>query len=85
MEKGTFLKRGRGALIIKYAFGLFISLHHDSLGSSFSHGGEFFLARRIFFFLTELTDLTELFHQRFESMRSWPLPQPLPRREGRSM
>ena len=33
-------------MIIKYAFGLFISLHHDSLGSSFSHGGEFFLTWR---------------------------------------
>ena len=40
-------------MVFKYAFGLFISLHHDFLGSSFSHGGEFFLARRIFFFLTE--------------------------------
>ena len=95
MEKGTFLKRGRGALIIKYAFGLFISLHHDSLGSPFSHGGEFFFSRRlsfsltegisfshggglfshkeylflqqrVFLSLTEHTDVTELFHQRFE-------------------
>ena len=53
MEKGMFLNRGRGGMVFKYAFGLFISLHHDFLGSSFSHGGEFFLARRIFFFLTE--------------------------------
>ena len=88
MEKGTFLKLGRGALVFKYAFGLFISLHHDFLGSSFSHGGEFFLSRRIFLSLTksiflshggnlsltqrvflsltEHTDVTELFHQRFE-------------------
>ena len=37
------------------------------------------------FSLTELTDITELFHQRFEPMREWPLPHPLPRREGRDM
>jgi len=36
-------------------------------GSSFFHGGEFFLSRRIFLSLTERTDVTELFHQRFES------------------
>ena len=34
-------------MIIKYAFGLFISLHHDFFGSSFSHGGEFFFSRRV--------------------------------------
>ena len=75
-------------MIFKYAFGLFISLHHDFLGSSFSHGGYFFLSQRVsfslteeiflshrgnlslsqrvFLSLTELTDLTEFFHQRFD-------------------
>ena len=53
-------------MVFKYAFRLFISLHHDFFGSSFSHGGEFFLSRRIFLSLTEHTDVTELFHQRFE-------------------
>ena len=28
--------------------------------------GEFFFARRVFLSLTDLTDLTELFHPRFE-------------------
>ena len=69
-------------MVFKYAFGLFISLHHDFLGSSFSHKGECFfftegssfshggnlsLSQRVFLSLTELTDLTEFFHQRFES------------------
>ena len=40
-------------MVFKYAFRLFISLHHDFFGSSFSHGGEFFLSRRIFLSLTE--------------------------------
>ena len=35
-------------MVFKYAFGLFISLHHDFFGSSFSHGGECFLAQRVF-------------------------------------
>ena len=48
-----FLKRGRGALVFKYAFDLFISLHHDFLGSSFSHGEYSFFSRRIFLSLTE--------------------------------
>ena len=37
------------------------------------------------FSLTELTDLTEPFAHCFEPIREWPLPQPLPRREGRDM
>ena len=37
------------------------------------------------FSLTELTDLTEHFAHSFELIREWPLPQPLPRREGRDM
>ena len=68
-----FLNQGRGGLIFKYAFRLFISLHHDFLGSSFSHGGEFFFSQRVsfsltedIFFLTEHTDVTEPFHQRSE-------------------
>ena len=47
--------------------------------------GEFFLSRRVFFSLTERTEFTELFGAQFELMRRWPLPQPLPRREGRNM
>ena len=52
---------------------------------SMSFAGEFYLSRRIFLSLTELTDLTESFAHCFELMRRWPLPQPLPRREGRNM
>ena len=37
------------------------------------------------FSLTELTDLTEHFAHSFNLIRDWPLPQPLPRREGRNM
>ena len=37
------------------------------------------------FSLTELTDITEHFSAQFEPMRRWPLPQPLPRREGSEM
>ena len=37
------------------------------------------------FSLTELTDLTEHFAHNFNLIREWPLPQPLPRREGRDM
>ena len=33
---------------------------------SMRFAGEFFLSRRIFLSLTELTDFTELFNQRFE-------------------
>ena len=57
-------------MVFKYAFGLFISLHHDSLGSSFFHGGEFFFSRRIFFSLTELTDLTDLICAQFRAHRT---------------
>ena len=35
--------------------------------------------------LTERTEFTEPFGAQFELMRRWPLPQPLPRREGRNM
>ena len=35
-------------------------------GISFSYEGYFLLSQRIFLSLTELTDLTELFHQRFD-------------------
>ena len=52
---------------------------------SMRFAGEFYLSRRIFLSLTELTDLTEPFCARFELIREWPLPQPLPRREGRDM
>ena len=45
----------------------------EMLGVSFSHGGDSFshrecsfLSRRVFLSLTEHTDLTELFYQRFE-------------------
>ena len=47
--------------------------------------GEFFLSRWEGFSLTERTEFTEPFGARFEPMRRWPLPQPLPRREGRDM
>ena len=35
--------------------------------------------------LTERTEFTEHFGAHFEPIRYWPLPQPLPRREGRNM
>ena len=47
--------------------------------------GEVFLSRWIGLSLTERTEFTEFFGAQFEPTRRWPLPQPLPRREGRSM
>ena len=56
----------------------YVSYHHKKVRSpihsvSFSHRahvcktrGEVILSRRTFLSLTELTDLTELFHQRFD-------------------
>ena len=37
------------------------------------------------FSLTEFTESTDPFCALFEPMRRWPLPQPLPRREGSEM
>ena len=92
MEKSMFLNWGRGGLIIKYAFGLFISLHHDSLGSPFSHGGEFFFSRRGVLsriegisFSHRTHRFNRIFPPAFRVHKRVAPPQPLPRREGRSM
>ena len=44
----------------------------------FSYGGEFFLSQN-----SQIEQT--LFAHYFEPMRRWPLPQPLPHREGRDM
>lgn len=44
-----------------------------------------FLTRWGVLSLTELTELTDPSGARFDPMRRWPLPQPLPRREGSEM
>jgi len=52
---------------------------------SFCEKKNIFETRWGVFSLTELTEFTEVFGAHFEPMRRWPLPQPLPRREGRDM
>ena len=44
-----------------------------------------FLTRWGVLSLTERTEFTEVFCALFEPMRRWPLPRPLPHREGSSM
>ena len=47
-----------------FSFFRFVLL--EMLGVSFSHSGYFFLSRRVFLSLTDLTDLTEPFCAHFE-------------------
>ena len=47
-------------------FFFFRVMLRETLGVSFSHRGDSFLSRWEFLSLTDLTDLTELFYQRFE-------------------
>ena len=54
---------------------LFFSLTE---GISFSHGGYFYLSQ-------SAQSSRSIFAHSFELIREWPLPQPLPRREGRDM